>query len=240
MKTHREDLGRYYKNAPIYAAEGIHEKSFDLVQKYVKEGSSILELGAGSGAFSLRLHDHKYQVDASELYLSEWYAPEVKTFELDLNIPFSNNNAISETKYDSVVALEVIEHLENPSQFLREVKKIVKPTGTFIFSTPNVVDLESRIRFIRNGDFFYFNPALVPDAGHISILPFWLIEEMLKEIGWQVLERRFIGVFPESKKSFKNTLVKSLIKSLLKSYGFRLPADAENRVSVSYVCKPSS
>jgi SAM-dependent methyltransferase len=39
--------------------------------------------------------------------------------------------------FDLVVAFEVIEHLENWREFLREVRRVLAPNGQFIVSTPN-------------------------------------------------------------------------------------------------------
>ncbi|MEM4406790.1 MAG: class I SAM-dependent methyltransferase [Candidatus Methanomethylicaceae archaeon] len=39
--------------------------------------------------------------------------------------------------FDVVVALELIEHLSQPAQFLSEVVRVLKPEGVFFLSTPN-------------------------------------------------------------------------------------------------------
>ena len=40
-------------------------------------------------------------------------------------------------QFDTIVAGELIEHLENPGLFLRNMRRHLKPTGTLIISTPN-------------------------------------------------------------------------------------------------------
>jgi SAM-dependent methyltransferase len=41
-----------------------------------------------------------------------------------------------EESFDSIIAGELIEHLENPYAFLRGCKKVLKPSGLLILSTP--------------------------------------------------------------------------------------------------------
>lgn len=47
------------------------------------------------------------------------------------NLPFQDR------VFDCVVSLETIEHLFRPGEFLREIRRVIKPQGTFICSTPN-------------------------------------------------------------------------------------------------------
>lgn len=46
-------------------------------------------------------------------------------------IPIDNNT------FDFVVAFQVIEHIKNDMDFVREVRRVLKPEGKFIVSTPN-------------------------------------------------------------------------------------------------------
>ncbi len=66
---------------------------------------------------------------------------------LDLKLPkekaknynhiFINSSLIPSEKYDSVTAGEVIEHVFNIDQFIKEIHRVLKPNGLFILSTPN-------------------------------------------------------------------------------------------------------
>ena len=44
---------------------------------------------------------------------------------------------IGDHAYDLFVSFETIEHLEQPSEYLREVRRVLKPDGVFLCSTPN-------------------------------------------------------------------------------------------------------
>lgn len=44
-----------------------------------------------------------------------------------------------------VIAGEIIEHVPNPDDFLREIRRVLRPGGTLILSTPNLVSWANRI-----------------------------------------------------------------------------------------------
>ena len=61
----------------------------------------------------------------------------IKLFKCNLNtekIPFNNEY------FDNVVAGDVIEHLENPSYFLREVNRVLRKDGRLVLCTPQAND----------------------------------------------------------------------------------------------------
>jgi SAM-dependent methyltransferase len=66
---------------------------------------------------------------------------------IDLNepLPFRSN------AFDGVNLSEVIEHIEHQAQLVREVARILKPGGAFVVSTPNVLNVFSRLRFVFTG-----------------------------------------------------------------------------------------
>jgi len=53
--------------------------------------------------------------------------------------------------FDWVIALEVIEHLENRHHALREMRRVLKPGGKLILSTPNMLNLKSRLALALTG-----------------------------------------------------------------------------------------
>ncbi len=76
--------------------------------------------------------------------------------------------------FDIVTCTEVIEHLENYRRLIREIFRVTKPGGSVIFSTPNILNLQSRLRFLFFGFWNLFGPLPVGRAetystvGHIT------------------------------------------------------------------------
>jgi SAM-dependent methyltransferase len=82
---------------------------------------------------------------------------------------------------DAVVSIEVIEHVEDPFAFLRELARIARPGAPVIVTTPNVLSLTSRVRTLAWGFPELFDPLPLSGAderlltGHIHpIAPYFL------------------------------------------------------------------
>src|SRR5207248_1308246 len=56
-----------------------------------------------------------------------------------------------DASFDAVLSIEGIEHLEDRFAYLREICRVLKPQGTLILTTPNIVGVRSRVRFLGSG-----------------------------------------------------------------------------------------
>lgn len=99
---------------------------------------SVLDIGCGGGLVCepmARMGAKATGVDADPI------AIEVATNhaqQSDLKIEYLNKTAEELNKtYDVVLALEIIEHVQNPDEFVQSCTKLVKPGGLIIFSTLN-------------------------------------------------------------------------------------------------------
>lgn len=193
---HRTIENRSYAGIPIHAAPEVHEGFARLLVEHVPRGARILELGAGSGAFARRLVDLGYDVTAAELDATDWAADGVECLEVDLNGDFHTSPSLRDTEWDAVVALEVVEHLRSPLDFIHRSRALTAPTGIVAFSTPNVTEIASRLKFLLRGSFRYFSSEHVTNGGHISLMPYWLLDETLPAEGLAVVDRAFIGDLP--------------------------------------------
>ena len=127
-----------------------------------------MDFGAGEGALSQRLADQNYEVFSVDIDKNNFKA---KTTFLQLDFNKSNDiqNFINENieKYDLVLGIEVIEHVENPWEYLRNLKRMVKPGGYILISTPNITSWYSRLNFLLRGRFHQFEDH-DRDYGHIN------------------------------------------------------------------------
>lgn len=88
-------------------------------------------------------------------------------------------------QFDTVVAAEIIEHLENPSLFLRGVREILKDSGRFVISTPNPYHLPT---IVANA--FFIKPVFTAhrshDPYHINLFPYRNMVTLLEHCNFKL------------------------------------------------------
>lgn len=82
--------------------------------------------------------------------------------DLNSRIPLEDASA------DVVVALETIEHLENPRAFVRELVRLARPGGLVLITTPNQLSLLSKLTLLVKNRFNAFTDRDYP--AHITAL----------------------------------------------------------------------
>jgi SAM-dependent methyltransferase len=132
----------------IRALPGTHERVVETALRYTSPGGRALELGAGSGALAERLQAAGFSVTAADI--KNYFELETEFLQLDLNDRDFERALPSE--FDLITAVEVIEHLENPTAFLRSIHRLLKPDGVAILTTPNVENVPARLKFLLRGE----------------------------------------------------------------------------------------
>ena len=170
---------------------GLHEAVARKIAQHISPASRVLDIAAGSGAFSRRLMDMGMSPIANDADGSRWGVPEIDLMNVDLNTAFAET--FSDTGLDAIAAIEIIEHLDNPRAFLRQCRTIF-PSGGFMFvTTPNVTSAASRGMFLRSGRTVFFARGGPCAGDHITLLPWWLLAGHAEATGWEVAETTFAG-----------------------------------------------
>jgi SAM-dependent methyltransferase/glycosyltransferase involved in cell wall biosynthesis len=133
-----------------------------------KRPPRVLDLGAGSGGMSRLMHATGYRVEACDLEPSLFQYRAVACLRADLTdrLPYDDSS------FDGVVCVEVLEHIDGHERLFQEVERVLKPGGVFLFTTPNVMSIKSRLSFLWTGFEHSFYPLEVgdqtPQQWHIS------------------------------------------------------------------------
>lgn len=106
--------------------------------------------------------------------------------------PFKDNT------FDTVIAGEILEHLENPFAFLRECKRVVKSGGCVIITTPNSCYLPIFICDLFMVKRFYFQREYGLYSGEVHLHHFTprMLDRMFQYCGLKVVRRKGVPYVP--------------------------------------------
>lgn len=134
---------------------GIHESFLRYFKQFAFDKKlKILDVGAGHGAFSKQLDEMGYAVSACDLFPELFRYDKIECKKVDVTKPFPYPH----DSFDIIIALEVSEHIIDHEVFFKELNRILVPKGHLFLSTPNILSLKSRIRFLFRGFFYSFGP----------------------------------------------------------------------------------
>ena len=116
-------------------------------------GANILDIGCGSGS----LLDMLKNISLSQIGV-EPCGPYLQSLtKRGYKIYSSASEAIEDNKemIDYGFSIQVIEHVKNPIEFLKEIRKLIKPGGRLLISTPNRNDILMTLLKDKFYQFFY-------------------------------------------------------------------------------------
>lgn len=165
---------------------GVHDFLDPVLKRYALRGGRAVDLGAGSGALAVRLRELGFEVIAVDIN-SDRFKANIPFVQLNLNN--SDFCSLGDRAFDFVTAVEVIEHLESPIAFLRNIRSLLKPNGMALITTPNMDNAPSRFRFLLTGKLHMMDEK-VPN--HISPIFYDLfIRQYLPRAGLKLVEHHF-------------------------------------------------
>jgi 2-polyprenyl-3-methyl-5-hydroxy-6-metoxy-1,4-benzoquinol methylase len=170
---------------------GLHDFVGERVlARYARPGVRAADLGSGPGAMAERLQSLGCDVVAVDRD-SNGFEAKVQHLSLDFDQPdFASR--ISAEPFGIVTAIEVIEHVESPISFLRNICHLISPGGIAVLTTPNVDSLPARCKFLLKGKIRTMDEHSEPT--HISPVFFdLLMRQFLPRAGLRLREHL---VFP--------------------------------------------
>ncbi len=151
-----------------------------------------LDIGSGHGEL-IKLMRSRFDIQSSACdYTDSLMKLEdvcVKVADLsNQDLPFQD------ASFDLVTCTEVIEHLEHYRRTLRDMYRVLTPGGTLVISTPNILNMSSRIRFLIFGFYNLFGPLHISESqlhstgGHINPVSYFYLAHSLLDAGFKNIE----------------------------------------------------
>ena len=171
------------------AAPNTHNRVWQLLNQYLPQaqGLKVLDVPCGAGLFAAKLQTLGMDVTGMDIAHVEPFR-----FDVSRRVLANANEGLpfEATRFDALVAIEGIEHLENPSLFLRECARVLKPGGLMFLTTPNPDSFRSRRYVMFRGHHRYFHAVndLVKDSGHLLPIDMIFFRGACARAGLEVVE----------------------------------------------------
>jgi len=153
------------------------------VQRHAIKGARVFDVGCGHGALHLTIKDRFVEYHGLDAVRYSGF-PESGAFtRIDLDAAVWPVPAGSG---DLVVAVETIEHLENPWAFVRQLAALAAPGGWLVVTTPNQLSLLSLLTLMLKRRFSAFQDTHYP--AHRTALLESDLQRMVEASGLEVIE----------------------------------------------------
>ena len=138
-------------SGPVIGAsgDGVWDLALELASDLPK--GRLLELAVGGGFLAAKLTERGFDVVGMDLGV-QWTRTDIPFIRADLDSPLP----FSAASFDTVVFTEGLGYIENSSALMREVFRVLKPGGAFLVTMPNILSLESRVKFFLTGSYRWF------------------------------------------------------------------------------------
>ena len=176
-------------DVPLYLDEN---NSLGKLLKKIKNESTILEFGCANGRMTRFM---KEELDC-KVYIVEY---EFEAFQQALNyaedgicadiMKFEWLEKFKEIQFDYIIFADVLEHLSNPQQALKETRKLLKEDGKILISLPNVGHNDVLIN-LYDYSFNYTSTGLLDDT-HIHLFGKRNLKNFCEGAGYKIVSQDY-------------------------------------------------
>ncbi len=172
---------KMYIEKPKNYFSGIRNDIIELIQC---NNCNILEIGCGEGNTLVELKRQgkaKFVIGIDIVNLNQ--SSKLDKFILaDIE---NDNIDLPEEYFDIIICADVLEHLKDPWNALRKIRKFLKPNGILLASIPNIREIKTLISIVIKGNFKYVDAGIL-DKTHLRFFCKKNIIELFESSGYKI------------------------------------------------------
>jgi ubiquinone/menaquinone biosynthesis C-methylase UbiE len=175
--------------------DGARPERFELRRAFLLEhvgaGDALLDIGCGAGEFSEAVRDAGAQPIAVDVAREALRRARERVPGLDARLWTPGEPLpLQDNAVDTIWAGEVIEHVADVAPWLSELRRVLRPRGTLLLTTPHhgpgtLLRLTLRPRRFAE----HFDPR----SGHVRFFSPHTLRGLLDDLGFDVAELRTAG-----------------------------------------------
>lgn len=184
----QEEIKGYYTKrheslktlCPSKVEEGLCSERLKALQKY-KNAGRLLDYGCGISKFlslTLKAGFDSYGFDLEEDSINVCKKNKIPTLTED---------EIKDSSFDIITLSQVLEHIPNPKDKLKWLRKKLTKGGIILIEVPNINSLNSRL---QGKNWFYIK---IPY--HLTYFSMTTLAKMLETVGFKIGKKEWIGSF---------------------------------------------
>jgi 2-polyprenyl-3-methyl-5-hydroxy-6-metoxy-1,4-benzoquinol methylase len=168
-------------------------------------GACLVDVGCGAGNLHDFVREEFQRYVGVDVVQYEDFPSTAEFCRLDMDtgsVPLPDGTA------DVVAAVEVIEHLENPRDFMRKLVRLAKPGGWVVVTTPNQLSFLSLLTLLVKQRFQAFQDVHYP--AHLTALLEVDLRRVAAECGLDPVDIEFSmdGRIPLTTRHFSHTVTR--------------------------------
>ena len=173
----------------------------ELKKKHVER---VLDIGCANGSYifilnsvnsaNSHMHFHGLDIDTDKISCAEEVRKMIGLDNVTFGIGEAEDTKLTGGHFDIVLLCEVIEHLMDPHKCLDEIRRVLKPGGLAIITTPNKDNLcRKMVRIFRSSrksedesSWVDVNKHSKTDLGHVSVKGLGEWRRIMRESGFRI------------------------------------------------------
>jgi methionine biosynthesis protein MetW len=162
----------------------------EVVAPLLNKGIRVLDIGCGNGSLS-KITESKFQevhgCDIALTALQEARIRGMRTICVDLNtiipLPYQDES------FDAITCLEVLEHVLDPFNLLKDLHRVLRPKGQVLLTTPNIRYFRNLCKLIFEGKFPHTTTdSFIWGGGHVHYFTRKDLVFLLQKAGFEKIE----------------------------------------------------
>jgi SAM-dependent methyltransferase len=149
----------------------------------IERGERVLDLGCGDGWMTAELARAGAAPTGIEIAQAAIDRARARHPELDLRLaPIDGPLPVKDSACDVVWASEVVEHVADTAKWFSEVRRVLRPQGRLLLTTPN----HSRLRLLVGGIEVYSEPL----GDHLHLYSAGSLRDVLRDFDFEEIQIR--------------------------------------------------